>query len=373
MKRIIRCIYVITIIALLVLSAGASRINDLKKELEKTESEIGNITQKLKATQSEKNSVEYEINQLDSEILKLAAEELKLELELENIEQNIQNKEFEIEEINSQIDLSNDLLEQRLRSMYKNGAVGYLEVLFNSNDIGDFLTRIDMIQRIVNNDVSILEELEQQHTTLEITQMELENEKNNYYSSMQAVKSKKNDIEVASRAKEKYMNSLVGSIEELKEQEKRLLEASNEIEKKIKLAQLEVKYAGGEMTWPSPGYYTITSSYGMRPHPLYGYWSMHTGVDLRVPMKQKIVAMNSGQVSYAGWYGAYGNIVIIDHGGGISTLYAHNTSVVVSEGQKVTKGQLVAYSGTTGMSTGPHLHFEVRINGKHTNPMTYFE
>ncbi len=373
MKRIIRCIYIITIIALLVLSAGASRINDLKIELEKTESEIGNITQKLKQTQSEKNSVEYEINQLDSEILKLAAEELKLELELANIEQNIQTKEAEIEEIKTQIALSNELLEQRLRSMYKNGAVGYLEVLFNSNDIGDFLTRIDMIQRIVNNDVNILEELEQKHTTLEIAQMELQNEKNNYHSSMQAVKSKKNDIEIASRAKETYMNSLVGSIEELKEQEKKLLDASNEIEKKIKQAQLEMKYAGGEMTWPSPGYFTITSPYGMRPHPLYGYWSMHTGVDLRIPMKQKIVAMNSGQVSYAGWYGAYGNIVLIDHGGGISTLYAHNTSVVVSEGQNVTKGQLVAYSGTTGMSTGPHLHFEVRVNGEHKNPMTYFQ
>jgi septal ring factor EnvC (AmiA/AmiB activator) len=373
MRRRIRLIFVFIILMMLVFTAEASNIDSLRRELENTEREINSITQRLKETQSEKNSVENEINQLDKKILELSSEELKLEMLVYELEEKIREKESEIEKLEKEILINNELLEKRLRVMYKNGGVGYLEVLFNSKDIGDFLTRIDMIQRIVGNDVNILEELEEQHDMLELAQLELENEMDNRYAAMQDVKSKKNDIEIASRAKETYMKSLTGSLEELKEQEKKLLQASDEIEKKIQQAQLAVKYAGGEMTWPAPTYYTITSPYGMRNHPLYGYLSMHTGVDLRVPMNQKIVASNAGTVTYAGWYGAYGNIVIIDHGGGISTLYAHNTTVLVKDGQEVIKGQLVAYSGTTGMSTGPHLHFEVRENGVHTNPMTYLQ
>ena len=371
MKQFFRVIITILIVASLVLTAGASRISDLEKELERQEREINQLTSQLQEAIGEKDTVQYEINQLDRQILELTHEELKLEIELATIDNNISEIEIEIESIQSDIEVTTELLEQRLRTMYKNGAVGYLEVLFNASDMGDFLTRIDMIQRIVRNDVNILEDLEQQYVDLEIAQMSLENEKNNFYLAMEDVRLKKRDIEVASRAKETYMRSIVDNIEELQAQEEKLLEASKEIERRILQAQLEMQYAGGEMSWPAPGYFTITSPYGMRPHPLYGYWSMHTGVDLRVPMNQKIVASNSGVVNYAGWYGAYGNIVLIDHGGGISTLYAHNTSVVVSEGQTVTKGQLVAYSGTTGMSTGPHLHFEVRINGEHTEPMDY--
>jgi murein DD-endopeptidase MepM/ murein hydrolase activator NlpD len=373
MKKGLKLIVVMIALMMLVNSAEASEVDNLKRELENTEREISNITQKLRETQSKKNDVENQINILDKEILTLSSEELKLELLVLDFESKIQDKEIEINQIEDDIVRGNDLLEQRLRVMYKNGAVGYLEVLFNSSDIGDFLTRIDMIQRIVGNDVSILEELEDMHNLLEVAKLELENEKNNHYIAMQDIKTKRQDIEIASRAKETYMQSLVGSLDELKRQENKLLQASDEIEKKIQLAQLATKYAGGEMTWPAPGYYTITSPYGMRAHPLYGYWSMHTGVDLRVPMNQKIVAANAGTVTYSGWYGAYGNIVLIDHGGGISTLYAHNTTVIVKDGQVVSKGQVVSYSGTTGMSTGPHLHFEVRENGVHTNPMTYFQ
>ncbi len=256
--------------------------------------------------------------------------------------------------------------------MYKNGAVGYLEVLFNADDVVDFMTRADMVQRVVNSDVEILETLEEQQTELNIAKLELKSEQNNYYMALEDVQSKKNDVEIASRAKATYMSNLDDNIEELKAEEQKLIDASNDIENKIKQKQLEMKYAGGEMAWPAPGNYRITSPYGMRPHPLYGYWSMHTGVDVGVPMRSNIVAPNSGVITYAGWYGAYGNIVLIDHGGGISTLMAHNTSVLVSEGQSVTKGELVSYSGTTGMSTGPHLHFEVRVNGSHTNPLDYY-
>ncbi len=373
MKKWCRIVFLTVMMMSLVLTAGASRISDLQRELDRTEKEITNINSRIQEVQTERSSVQKEIDQLDKVILELTSEEIKLQMEIAAIEDNIEAIEQDIQEIQNEIQVTNELLEQRLRAMYKNGAVGYLEVLFNASDLSDFLTRMDMIQRIVRNDVNILEELEQQYISLDIAQLSLQNERHHLELAMNDVKLKRTDIEVASRAKEGYMRSLQGNIDELKAQEQKLLEASDEIEKKIQLAQLEMKYAGGEMAWPSPGYYRITSPYGMRPHPLYGHWSMHTGVDVGVPMKQRIVAANTGVVTYAGWFGAYGIIVLIDHGGGISTLYAHNNSVVVSEGQSVTKGQLIAYSGTTGMSTGPHLHFEVRTNGTHTDPMEYLQ
>jgi murein DD-endopeptidase MepM/ murein hydrolase activator NlpD len=352
--------------------AEASSISDLQSELKNNGNKIDSITDKLKEVKSEKYGVENQIAVLDSQIRFLVSEEGSLNDVVSEFENNIAVKEVEIEQIKSDISSNSELLEERLRAMYKNGAVGYLEVLFNANDVVDFLTRADMVQRVVNSDVEILEGLEGQKTDLEIAQLALESEQNNYYKALEDVQLKRKDVEIASRAKETYMSSLDNNIDELKKEEQKLLDASNDIETKIKQKQLEIQYAGGEMAWPAPGYFRITSPYGMRPHPLYGYWSMHTGVDVGVPMRSNIVAPNDGVVTYAGWYGAYGNIVLIDHGGGISTLVAHNTSVLVSEGQSVTKGQVVSYSGTTGMSTGPHLHYEVRINGEHTNPMAYY-
>jgi murein DD-endopeptidase MepM/ murein hydrolase activator NlpD len=130
-------------------------------------------------------------------------------------------------------------------------------------------------------------------------------------------------------------------------------------------------YAGGVMKWPTPGYTRVSSPYGMRIHPIYKVKKMHTGIDIDAPSGAKIVAANSGKVILAGWNGGYGNCVIIDHGGGLATLYAHQSKILVSVGDKVQKGDTVGKVGSTGLSTGPHLHFEVRKNGSTTNPIPY--
>ena len=131
-------------------------------------------------------------------------------------------------------------------------------------------------------------------------------------------------------------------------------------------------YVGGEMGWPCPGYTTITSPYGNRTHPTLGVYKLHTGTDIGAPSGAKIVAMNDGTVVTAAYNSAYGNHVIINHGGGIQTLYAHASSLAVSAGQSVTRGQTIAYVGSTGYSTGAHLHFEIIKNGGTVDPMSYF-
>ena len=134
---------------------------------------------------------------------------------------------------------------------------------------------------------------------------------------------------------------------------------------------LDTNYIGGVLAWPVPGYTKITSNYGMRVHPITGQYKLHTGVDISAPMGANFVAVNDGIVTKAEYNTAYGNMVIIDHGGGISTLYAHGSEILVTVGQTVKKNEAILKVGSTGYSTGPHAHFEVRIGGVVTNPLPY--
>jgi murein DD-endopeptidase MepM/ murein hydrolase activator NlpD len=167
------------------------------------------------------------------------------------------------------------------------------------------------------------------------------------------------------------LKEILTDLKELERQEDKLLAQSKEIEKKIVSLQSSKKYIGGELSWPAPGYYKITSQYGYRNHPILKKKKLHTGIDIAVPKNSNVIAANSGKVIYSGYYGGYGNTVIIDHGGKISTLYAHNSKLLVKVGDEVEKDKVISKSGSTGLSTGPHLHFEVRENGQHVDPLKY--
>jgi murein DD-endopeptidase MepM/ murein hydrolase activator NlpD len=182
---------------------------------------------------------------------------------------------------------------------------------------------------------------------------------------------KKEKVETAKQDREKTLKDITSDLKELERQEDKLLAQSKEFEKKIIALQSSSKYIGGKIGWPSPGYYKITSPYGYRNHPILKKKKLHTGIDIAVPKGSDIIAANAGKVIYSGYNGGYGNTIIIDHGGKISTLYAHNSKLLVKVGDEVEKGVAVAKSGSTGLSTGPHLHFEVRENGQHVDPMKY--
>ncbi len=147
-----------------------------------------------------------------------------------------------------------------------------------------------------------------------------------------------------------------------------------EIETEIRLlaiANVGEDYVGGSMAWPVPGNTRVTSSFGMRTHPITGVFKLHTGVDIGAPMGANFIAANDGIVTYAGYNRAYGNMVIVDHGGGVTTLYAHGSEILVNVGDVVTQGNPILRVGSTGYSTGPHAHFEVRINGEYVEPLDY--
>ena len=158
------------------------------------------------------------------------------------------------------------------------------------------------------------------------------------------------------------------TIDEYNNQVKQIEE---EIKKLAVTASFGEDYRGGQMQWPIYGHYNITSNYGMRVHPITGVYKLHTGVDIGATIGTNFTAMANGIVVKAEYNGAYGNMVIIDHGGGVQTLYAHGSEIVAKLGQEVNAGDVVLKVGSTGYSTGPHAHFEVRINGNPENPLDY--
>ena len=371
-KCVVVILLIVTIISIFPTSAGGS-IADLRYKQQQIENQIKEIRKKADALKGEKKSIESEIKILDSELRALTLETEKQEVQKQELNMRIAESEQKIIELTDEIDLNNELLEERLRAMYMNGTGGYLEIILNAENLIDALTRMDMIQLIVKSDVELLKTINEQKTEVEELKAAQEIRRHELTAVINDLNAKQDEVLIASRSKENYMVSLQNNIEEIQRQEAAMEEQSKQIEKDIIAAQRAVEYAGGELMWPLPGHYKITSPYGGRIHPITGVWSNHGGTDIWAPYGTDILSSNDGVVIFAGYHYSYGNYVIVDHGGGIATLYAHCSKLLAWEGQAVSKGEAIAQIGSTGESTGNHLHYEVRVNGVRKNPMGYLK
>lgn len=348
-------------------------IADLQQKQKDINNKINEYKKQANNLKNEKNSVQAEIDKLDNEMNVLSLEIEGYELQKQELDMQIAGKEQDIVKLTEEIEVNNQTLEDRLRTMYKKGTSGYLEVILNSEDLMDALTRVDMIQRIVQSDVDLLKKIAEQKQEVEEIHASLEQEKTEVVTVQNNVLAKKGQVALASQTKEAYMSNLNHDIKQIQYMEEKMEAQSSQIEKDILAAQRAVEYAGGEMLWPLPGNFKISSPYGKRSDPITGVWTSHGGTDIAGPYGASIVSANDGVVIFAGWHYSYGNYVIVDHGGGISTLYGHASKLLVSAGQTVSRGQKIAQCGSTGYSTGNHLHFEVRINGVRTDPMKYLK
>lgn len=371
-KSVIFTLLIMTALSIFPVAAGGS-IADLQQKQRKVEQQIKEIRQKANDLKGEQKSIQQEIDALDGELRALSLEVENYELQKQEINMKIAESEQKIEELTKEIDKNNELLEKRLRVMYMNGTGGYLDVLLKAENLVDALTRMDMIQLIVQSDVELLKNISEQKSQVEEIKDEQEVERLELTATINNLNAKQNEVMIASRSKEVYMSSLSSNIEEMQRQEAAMEEQSNQIERDILAAQRAVEYVGGELGWPLPGYYQITSNFGGRADPITGTWTNHGGTDIRAPYGTSIVSANDGVVIFAGWHWSYGNYVIVDHGGGISTLYAHCSKLLVSKGQAVLRGDAVALVGSTGYSTGNHLHYEVRVNGIRKDAMSYYK
>ena len=371
-KCVVVILLIVTIISIFPTSAGGS-IADLRYKQQQIENQIKEIRKKADALKGEKKSIESEIKILDSELRALTLETEKQEVQKQELNMRIAESEQKIIELTDEIDKNNELLEERLRAMYMNGTGGYLEIILNAENLIDALTRMDMIQLIVKSDVELLKIINEQKTEVEELKAAQEIRRHELTAVINDLNAKQDEVLIASRSKENYMVSLQNNIEEIQRQEAAMEAQSKQIEKDIIAAQRAVEYAGGELMWPLPGHYKITSPYGGRIHPITGVWHNHGGTDIEAPNGTNILSSNDGVVIFAGFHWSYGNYIIVDHGGGIATLYAHCSRLLAGEGQPVSKGDPVAKIGSTGESTGNHLHYEVRVNGVRKNPMEYLK
>lgn len=349
-----------------------------EEDLKKQEEALKKIQDKLSKLESEKNSakksvnkVVNSINSIERNIKGIESEITSLNGSISNTEQSILEITSNLQETNGMIVKKNDVLDKRLRTMYKSGNVGYLEVLLGASDFSDFLTRMDMVQEIYKHDVDLIEDLRVQKTTIESDKKKLEEEKTRLQGLSEEVVGKQTQLNsnlVNLQGKKSEIRKDLKALEEI---EDGLLEDANKLTDLIKSLSLMVTYVGGKMTWPLPGNTRLSSPFGYRIHPVYKTKKLHTGVDVPAAYGTKVLAAQSGTVIYSDWFGGYGKAVMIDHGGGYVTLYAHNSKLLVKVGQKVERGQAITQVGSTGVSTGNHLHFEVRENGKYVDPIKW--
>lgn len=366
----------VTVAALLagiiILHSGSAAIASLADEQQK----LNQVNQQKKQVESQLNSVKNEKNNLLKELAELNNQLNEAENRLNKVENDIKITQQELDKLSKELDEAqkkmderDDLYKQRIRNMYINSGYGYVEVLLDAENFGDLVSRLYLVSKIASYDLSVLEEMKEYRDTVqekkdkmkekELKMLSLKNDLVKKRKEIQLVAASRNDTLRQVQSKEKTYESMLDELEK----------TSREIQLTIlKLQSKDGSFIGGTFVWPAPGYKRITSDFGWRVHPIYKTKKYHSGIDIGVPWGKKIVAAGNGKVIYADWYGGYGQTVMIDHGGGIVTLYAHNSSLKVKPGSIVKAGDTVAISGSTGLSTGPHLHFEVRKNGEVVNP-----
>ena len=378
MKRKI-CITVITV--LLIFAGGCKAAQAITSiELEQKRAEL-----KEKISQAGKNieNINVEVTKnletitnLDQEIGGYEEQIQSVSESLNKIEKQIKQTENTLETIQERYDKQQELLKTRLVYMFESGETRYLDVLLNATSIVDFITRYYYITEIAQYDRDFLDTIQKEKDQIEAVKDNLKISKEN----LKTIKAQQKKMEISLENAKVERNSYINN---LSTEEKKLKSEIDLYQQELDLVELEIlmtaldgtdgRYVGGIFAWPAPGYYSITSPYGMRIHPVLKKYANHSGMDIGAPMGSYAIAANDGIVVKAEYNTAYGNMVIIDHGGGVQTLYAHGSSIEVEVGKVVNAGDVVLKVGSTGYSTGPHAHFEIRINGSTVNPLDYIQ
>ncbi len=374
----------ITLIALLVAPVQAGSNDDIQKiqnEMDKRKKELQNLNSEYNRKQKELQTVEKQVVKTTNQLKRLERsldakeEELtRIQKQLEDAEARLDEAKRQVEETEKKLERRLALLKKRVRALYEHGSVTYLDVLLSSKDFSDFLTRVENLQIIVQSDVNLFEEVKELRLLAIKLKETRERERLVVMATRDKVEEMKEHLETEKNETERLKQKLVSDQNEIRRALDDLERESERITAELK--RLQAKYEEqlkreGAIVLMAPLQARITSSFGMRFHPIARQNRMHTGVDYGASFGTPIKAAESGKVVTADWLGGYGKAVIIYHGKQVSTLYGHMSTLNVSNGEMVQKGQVIGTVGSTGFSTGPHLHFEVRINGEPRNPLEY--
>lgn len=421
-KGILIILMVIMVVGVFPFSIAASELDNAKQEKVDLEQKKKDIDNQIAALESEKTDIVNYIEKLDLQLNELTEQMNILTADIEEAEADLKVTQKDLEKAKALEEKQYDSMKKRVQYIYENGEPSYLEILVESKNISEFLNQVEIRSKITEYDNNLLdeynkiteevsqkeEELEGKLSSLGLMQEELQYEQEAVEVLVQAkgeeLARREEQLIASENVAKEYeaeLEAKLAEIEHLEEEERQRqeeeLRRKQEEERKRKEAAERKRLedarrkaeAGnnnssgssnassgnhtgtGVYTWPTPSTRRITSYYGWRIHPIYGDNRFHKGIDIGASYGTNIVAADSGRVVEARYNGSYGNCVKIDHGNGTETLYAHCSQLVVNVGDTVDRGQLIAYVGSTGASTGPHLHFEVRVNGARVDPLGY--
>ena len=361
--------------------AQAASTSQLKSRLAELKSARAEANAAVEALEGESEKYSEKIAALDYQIQSTRAELNATQKIIDSLTRDIADKQDELDETIAQLDEKQELFETRIRVMYENGDTTYLEVLLSSEDFSDMLTNMEIVSQIMDYDKRIVEEYKALKAQIETQKAALESDRKDKQDYADDLEQAYEEIE-AQKKEYKALKAKVDSDLALKKAEaERMLREQDEINDEIAaLSRQETAASGGgggkvysgSLVWPCPSYSRISSQYGYRTHPISGTRKLHKGLDIAASSGNPVIAAASGTVVKSYFSSSYGNYVVISHGGGLMTAYAHMTRRLVSAWQTVAAGQQVGTVGSTGNSTGPHLHFEVYVGGSTTNPMNYF-
>ncbi len=365
-------------------SVYAESISELEDKSTEIENNINSSKQQIDEKQSNLDQVNAEIKQLDAELEQSVNELNTINAQLAEVTNQLNEANDALVEAKLEKEAQQDTLEKRVRYMYEYGQVSYLSTLLGSDSFTDFLNRIEYLNRISEYDKNLYAELEANEAEINELVTTIDSSKTEIEVLQKSAQQKQNELQANVDQKQALNQKLNSDIDTLNAQLAAQEQASKDVENMI---QAEIKrqqelaaqngggsntvYTGGTLMWPSDTTY-ISDPYGYRIHPITGENKLHAGLDIGAPMGSPVYAAESGTVLSSGWISGYGNAVVIMHDNGLQTLTGHMSSLNVSAGQRVERGDVIGYCGSTGNSTGPHVHFEVRVNGETVDPMGYF-
>ena len=367
-------------------AADTSELEQQIREYQKQQADLAapikDLDRQLKSIAGDKAQALEQKRLLDRQISAKVQEIQSTESIIAQYDALIADEQAKLEDTQAKEEIQYELFCKRVRAMEEAGTVSYWSILFDSADFADLLDRATFVSEIMEADNKIMDDLAALRKSIEAQKAELETSRADQQTQRDALVAQKKELD----AKEADAAALVQKIQsqesEYQSSRDALKREEEEVEAQIikKQKEIQAKIAAGQISfdpgtgwqWPVPGRYKITSTFGPRIHPITGLPGNHTGTDVAAPKGTAILAARGGVVTISTYNNSYGNYVVVQHDNGIATLYAHMSSRAVSEGQIVTQGQTLGYVGSTGSSTGNHLHLEFRVNGKRQDALNYY-
>ena len=379
-------LFILLAIYLVSIDVWATNIEEAQRRQREITQNIGAAQRELVNTRNQITAVNAELFALEYEMA-LAVEVLEgIKFELSIMESRLEQGERDLEEAKIIRDRQFDAFVQRSRYIYMNGWMGYVDAILGADSFTDLLNRIDHVNRIIEFDRNLVQELQraEENIAVHVENTQRQRDELAVLESIHTAQVRAHDELMTEKAAliEELEMSVEGQQQAIAEMEadereiQRILAAHRAEQERRRIAlQQETQnrpfvHDGRDLQWPVAGR-GVNSGFGNRSDPFTGSTSFHSGVDIPAPLGTNIFAAEAGTVVFSGWMGGYGNTVMIDHGNGMQTLYGHASSLLVRNGDSVTRGQIIARVGSTGRSTGNHLHFEVRTNGNPVNPMNF--